>query len=132
MADNKWMFGATSQVDLGNPQQEKRTYYNRDMPDTYSEGGLQIGAKENAGNARKQSALSYKAQLDFDAANKDSSSDGLPDAKKRTAYDFVRPDLGEGDHPLGRSSMKVRQGKGCNEAGIGEECPVCVSVCECV
>ena len=105
MANNKWMFGASSKIDLSSIEKEKRTYYNRDMPDTYSEGGLQIGANENADNARKQKGLSYKAQLDFDIANR--CSDGLPDAKKRTAYDFARPSFDPDDHPLGRSSMKV-------------------------
>lgn len=107
MTDSKWMFGATSQVDLANPQQEKRTFFNRNLPDAYSEGGLQIGDNnENDGNARRQNALSYKAQLDIDAANKAFSNDGLPNAKRRTAYDFTHPSLADGDHPLGRSSMK--------------------------
>jgi hypothetical protein len=34
-------------------------------------------------------------------------SDSLPDAKKRTAYDFAPPAAYDADHPLGRSSMNA-------------------------
>jgi len=103
------MFGATSKADLGNPEKEKRTFFNRDLPDQYSQGGLNIG-NENSGNSRKQSAKTYKAQLDIDIANNNNNKGtelaGLPDAKKRSAYDFVRKELDADDHPLGRSSMR--------------------------
>jgi len=105
MANNKWMFGATSKADLANPEKEKRTFFNRDLPDQYSQGGLNIGENENAGNSRKQNALSYKAQLDIDIAS--NAQDGLPDAKKRSAYDFARKAVDEDEHPLGRSSMRT-------------------------
>jgi hypothetical protein len=103
MADGKWMFGASSKVDLSDLKKEKRTFFNRDMPSDFSEGGLQIGTNENTSNSRKQNQLSYKAQLDFDRIN--NVADNLPDARKKSAYDFSRKDADSDDHPLGRSSM---------------------------
>ena len=106
MADGKWMFGATSKADLNEDLNPKKTYLNRDLPTEYSEGGMNIG--QSGENTRRTGAAAYKAQLDMDRSN--CTSDGLPDARRRNAYDLetrsprARPTESE-DHPLGRSSM---------------------------
>ena len=106
MADGKWMFGATSKADLNQDLNAKKTYLNRDLPTEYSEGGMNIG--QSGENTRRTGAAAYKAQLDRDRST--CASDGLPDARKRNAYDLqtrsprARPQEEE-DHPLGRSSM---------------------------
>jgi hypothetical protein len=102
------MFGATSKADLsGAVQQEKKTFFNRDMPDSYTEGGLQIGENTEPNSARKSAALSYKQQLDRDRQNFVPSDTSLPDARKRSAYDFAKKQFLDEEHPLGRSSMKA-------------------------
>lgn len=108
MSAGKWMFGATSQADLSSAP-EKKTFFNRDMPESYTEGGLQIGEnRENASNSRKSSAATYKAQLDYDKQSFVPSNESLPNARKKSAYDFTaRKEMGTEDHPLGRSSMKA-------------------------
>ncbi len=101
--DGKWMFGATSKADLNQPLNVKKTYFNRDLPEDFSEGGLQIGTPRDDTRSRRNDAAAYKAQLDFDKSTR--ASDNLPDARRRSAYDYQKPQFEEDDHPLGRSTM---------------------------
>ena len=72
------MFGATSKADLNNNELNvKRTYFNRSMPDNYTEGGMQIGNASS--NKSSVSAAAYKAQLDYDKYS-NTASDNIPNA----------------------------------------------------
>lgn len=100
-----WMFGAVSNPDLTDPTvSPKKTYFDRALPEGYTEGGLGIGEGNNdAKTGRKQQmAAQYRAQLAADQQN--GKSDQLPDARKRSAYDFSKVGVDE-DHPLGQSNI---------------------------
>lgn len=66
---------------------------------------MNIGASDSQIAVKKEAQAQYLASLNNDKETR--VSDNLPDARRRTFYETNRKDLGEGDHPLGRSSMKA-------------------------
>ena len=102
------MFGGVSNPDLSDPMMSPRkTYYDRELPSGFTEGGLGIGegGSDSKAGRKQQMAAKYRAQLAADA-HQHGGSDQLPDAKKRTAYDFVKTAT-DPEHPLGVSNMNA-------------------------
>lgn len=98
------MFGGSSDPALNEDGQlqEKKTFFNRDLPDSYSQG-FQIGDSDMNGNStsRKIRQQQYQQALDMDKVNY--VSDQLPDARRTRV--FNRKEVSDEEHPLGSSML---------------------------
>lgn len=102
MSDGKWMFGGSSDPSLLVANNEKKTFFNRELGDNYTEG-FQIGENETSdGYQNKRAAqAAYQAALESDQIN--FKSDNLPDARRTRT--FIRKDNSDNEHPLGSSML---------------------------
>lgn len=102
MSDSKWMFGGVSDPELLTDRSEKKTFFNREISQEYTEG-FQIGENETSGGFQNKRAAqaAYQAALESDKVN--FVSDNLPDARRTRT--FIRKDISDNEHPLGSSML---------------------------